>query len=126
MSSTKRYDALDFGRTLRLGQQVLVAWGYGLGFRAMGRGMIQKINRRSVRVRLTEPVASPYDNKSSHSACWPIGQIITVVRPDDITNPKLHPNNTVHPLPDPAEALSYGVRCANCNQFETACTCGAL
>lgn len=126
MSPRDTYDVLAFGRTLHLGQPVLVAWGYGSGFRAMGRGTIQKINRRSVRVRLTEPVASPFDDKSSHTACWPIGQTITVVRPDDITNPKLHPNNTVHPLPSPSETLSYGVRCAYCNQLETACICGAL
>lgn len=52
------YDAIAFGRSLAIGQAVLVAWGYGLGFRAMGRGVVEKLNRRTVRVALTELVPS--------------------------------------------------------------------
>lgn len=90
------YDALIFGRSLTIGQSVTVAWGYGSGFRAMGHGTVEKLNRRTVRVTLTEPVPSPFSNDPAQS--WPIGHIITVVRPDDVTNKLLHPNNTVYPV----------------------------
>lgn len=97
MTPTQTYDPISFGRALTIGQPVIVAWGYGSGFRAMGCGTVEKLNRRTVRVTLTEPVASPFSDDPAQS--WRVGHIITVVRPDDVTNKLLHPNNTVHPAP---------------------------
>ena len=92
MTASQLYDAMAFGRSLRVGQSVMVAWGYGSGFRALGRGEIVRLNRRTVRVRLTESVPAPSGDP------WTPGTEISVVRPDDITNERLNPNNTVHPL----------------------------
>ena len=39
------------------GMAVRVYWGYGLGFRVDGPGVITKVYGKSVRVRLTEDVA---------------------------------------------------------------------
>jgi len=50
------------------GVAVRVYWGYGLGFRVDGPGVITKVYGKSVRVRLTEDVASPYGG-----GCWPAG-----------------------------------------------------
>lgn len=94
------YDAIRFGRSLTIGQPVVVAWGYGSGFRAMGRARILKINKHSVRVALTERVPCP-----SGADSWPIGQELSVAHPSDYTNVRLHPNNTVHPTFEWVQAI---------------------
>ena len=43
-----------------IGDTVRVFWGYGLGFRAEGIGVVVKAFRKSVQVRLSESVTSPY------------------------------------------------------------------
>lgn len=53
---------------LRVGQEVRVRWGYGLGFRAEGVGIIDRIYAKSFRVRLTEDVASPYGGANGWDA----------------------------------------------------------
>lgn len=41
------------------GVTVRVHWGYGLGFRVSGVGVVTKVFRKSVRVRLLADVAAP-------------------------------------------------------------------
>lgn len=59
--------ALAADRALRIGDPVIVRWGYGLGFRASGRGVVVSIFPHSLRVRLTEAVSS------SRGHTWPAG-----------------------------------------------------
>mgnify|MGYP001609477333 FL=1 len=54
---------LAFEATLTVGMPVIVRWGYGLGFRAEGPGVIAKINPKSMQVTLTEDV--PFEGKPS-------------------------------------------------------------
>lgn len=48
---------LDDDARLATGVAVVVRWGRGLGYRAIGRGVVDRVFTRSVRVRLTEDVA---------------------------------------------------------------------
>lgn len=47
-------ERLTWENSLRVGAAVDVWWGYGSGFRAKGRGVIDAIFPKSFRVRLTE------------------------------------------------------------------------
>jgi hypothetical protein len=63
-------EMVGFNETLFTGQEVKVYWGYGSGFRAQGYGIITKVNRLSVRVRLTADVKSPHNRDEIG---WPEG-----------------------------------------------------
>ncbi len=63
---------LEEDRTLQVGQPVLVRWGYGLGFRAEGRGRIAALFPKSVRVELLQEVPNP----SGTGIGWPKGFIL--------------------------------------------------
>ena len=47
---------MEIDKRLTVGIPVTVRWGYGLGFRAEGKGTIVKVYDKSVQVRLSEPV----------------------------------------------------------------------
>ena len=55
-----------------VGDKVMVFWGYGLGFRREGCGIIEKVYAHSLRVRLTQEVKSPYKN----AVGWPCGFVL--------------------------------------------------
>jgi hypothetical protein len=61
---------LEQDRSLRVGQEVLVRWGYGGGFRAHGRGVITKLYDKSVRVKLLEDVMH------GGTIGWPAGFVL--------------------------------------------------
>lgn len=75
---------------LRPGDLVEARWGYGQGFRARGRAEVVRLNRSSIRVRLTEAVQSP------HGGTWPAGQEIGGLPRADSTGP--HPEHGVFPV----------------------------
>ncbi len=54
MESFKEH--LEWEDGLKPGDPVKVNWGYGLGFRASGKGVVTRIFAKSVRVKLTEDV----------------------------------------------------------------------
>jgi len=71
MSDTWTWGELtSWQEELRPGDPVEVRWGYGSGFRARGRGVIDQIYRQSFRVRLTAPV------RLSQGAGWPEGFVL--------------------------------------------------
>ena len=63
-------DSFQWERDLKVGDKIRVNWGYGLGFRATGLAVIEKINAKSFVVRLTEDV--PHGNGIG----WEAGKII--------------------------------------------------
>jgi len=65
---TCKVRAFDF--SLHVGQAVNVYWGYGSGFRAKGKGVVERVNRKSVAVKLTEDAPAPY------GAPWPAGYVL--------------------------------------------------
>ena len=63
-------EELKWESDLNVGDAVRVNWGYGLGFRATGLAIIEKINAKSFVVRLTEDV--PHGNGIG----WAAGKIL--------------------------------------------------
>jgi hypothetical protein len=72
MLATEIRKLLDEDRALRVGQPVRVRWGYGLGFRAEGRGRIAALYPKTVRVELLEGVPNP----SGTGIGWPKGFVL--------------------------------------------------
>lgn len=72
MLATDVRKLLDEDRALRVSQPVRVRWGYGLGFRAEGRGRIAAQYPKSVRVELLVNVPNP----SGTGIGWPKGFVL--------------------------------------------------
>ena len=53
----------------KVGDKVMVYWGYGLGFRQEATGLITRVFEKSVRVKLLHDVQSPHD----HGLGWCAG-----------------------------------------------------
>lgn len=84
--------------SLRVGDRVVAAWGYGSGFRAHGLAEIVRINRKTYRVRLLEDVPT------RDTAGWPKGyEIGGLERFSHVTwyLGGWHPDKAVHPVEQP-------------------------
>jgi len=82
---------LEWEESLNPGDEVLVRWGYGGGFRAEGKARVVRVNRKSFRVELTEDVR-PHWLKEG----WPMGWSLSVPRANAFE--RWHFFNGVHPL----------------------------
>ena len=72
MTAADMKQLMDEDRTLAIDQPVTVSWGYGLGFRAHGRGRIVALYPKSARVELEEDVPNP----SGTGVGWPKGFVL--------------------------------------------------
>lgn len=96
-------ERLTWEAGLQVGDQVIVWWGHGSGFRAKGRGVIDAVFPKSFRVRLTEE-ASGVGGGSLHT--WPAGLVLKGI-PRVFSSERWHPNFCVEP-PEAGEAKTAG------------------
>lgn len=78
---------------LRAGAGVVVWWGYGSGFRARGRGVIEAVFPKSFRVRLTE---EGHGGSGGGQVTWPAGFVLKGI-PRVVAGRVWHPNLCVEP-----------------------------
>lgn len=94
-TDTSLWGRADWEARLTKGDPVIVRWGFGLGFRAEGRGTIAAVFAKSFRVRLTETVPSPY---RPHDG-WPAGFVLRGI-PRIINGREWNEAHCVVPVPD--------------------------
>ncbi len=90
---------VEHDKRIATGQRVKVRWGYGLGFRAEGQGVITKVYAKSVRVRLTKEVRVGF---SIGEGTWPVGFELRGIPRFAVLNGSWSEWNCVQPL-DPKE-----------------------
>lgn len=91
MSMRERF---TWENSLRVGAAVDVWWGYGSGFRAKGRGVIDAIFPKSFRVRLTEAASGA---SWGSGMGWPAGFVVKGI-PRAFASDRWHPNLCVEPI----------------------------
>lgn len=73
-------ERIEWESKLKPGDPVEVFWGLGLGFRAHGYGVIEKVFAKSFRVRLTAPawIRSQHGLEAEHGPKpdWPAGYVL--------------------------------------------------
>ncbi len=98
MNAAQVQQLLNEDRALTMGQPIVVRWGYGLGFRAHGRGRIVALYPKSLRVELLEDVPTP----SGTGIGWRQGFVLKGIPRFGGFNPTWNTWNCVMPVPEPA------------------------
>lgn len=100
------HERLIWEGNLHVGAPVIVWWGYGFGFRAKGRGVIDAVFPKSFRVRLTEEGTG---GAGVGRFTWPAGFVLKGI-PRAFASERWHPNLCVDPIEQGAEQAAPLVR----------------